>query len=359
MSFLTDLFNAPFAFDFHAVMRRLETTFRSAPRWGESVRPSDEPIRLGQDAEMSFPPTAVRGFLPPTAERPGRLSVAFFGLFGPMGPLPLHLTEYARERARHGGDRTLASFIDLFHHRMLTLFHRAWSRAQPTASRDRAGADRFGIYLASLMGMGLPGQWEQVAESLPFGLQYAGHFVTPTRHPDGLVSMINHYFRVPVAVEEFVGQWLDIPADARMQLGRSPEVSTLGRTTILGARVFGSQHKFRLVLGPLRRAEYERMLPGGVGLQRLTAMVRSYVGQELDWDLRLILEPKEHDRAVLGRAGRLGWTTRIGPRRAARPEDLIVHPDTQRTERLRSSRRERSAEPHHPSSAAALHTSSA
>ena len=60
-----------------------------------------------------------------------------FGLLGPNGPLPLHLTEYARERLRHAGDPTLSRFLDIFHHRFLALFYRAWAQAQPHVNRDR------------------------------------------------------------------------------------------------------------------------------------------------------------------------------------------------------------------------------
>ena len=45
-----------------------------------------------------------------------------FGLLGPNGPLPLHLTEYVRERLRHHADPTFARFLDLFHHRFALFF---------------------------------------------------------------------------------------------------------------------------------------------------------------------------------------------------------------------------------------------
>src|SRR6478609_2460492 len=72
-----------------------------------------------------------------------RLYVTFGGMFGPQGPLPLHLTEYARDRIINSADPTFARFLDIFHHRMLSLVYRAWADAQPTVQFDRPESDRF------------------------------------------------------------------------------------------------------------------------------------------------------------------------------------------------------------------------
>ncbi|HLV65232.1 MAG TPA: type VI secretion system baseplate subunit TssG, partial [Polyangiaceae bacterium] len=98
------LAEAPYSLDFHQALRRLECARRDLPRLGEALRPSDEPVRLGQDPSLSFAPSAVSAYRAAAAGRPARLSVTFFGLFGPQGPLPLHMTEYVRERIRHAGD---------------------------------------------------------------------------------------------------------------------------------------------------------------------------------------------------------------------------------------------------------------
>jgi hypothetical protein len=84
-----------------------------------------------------------------------RVDVRMFGLFGPNGPLPLHMTAFARERRLHKGDHTFQAFADLFHHRLLLLFYRAWAQAQPTASLDRPRDDRFAGYVGSLIGVGV------------------------------------------------------------------------------------------------------------------------------------------------------------------------------------------------------------
>ncbi len=90
------------------------------------------------------------------AQEDARHDVAIysFGLFGPNGPLPTHLTEYVHERIVHHQDHSLAAFADIFHHRATLLFYRAWADAQPAVSLDRADNSRFVDYLACLAGIG-------------------------------------------------------------------------------------------------------------------------------------------------------------------------------------------------------------
>lgn len=333
VGWLRALAEAPHAFDFHQLMRRVEATFRDLPRWGEAQKPRDEPLRLGQDPSFDFVPSAVRAFTPPTDTRAARLAVGFLGMFGAQGPLPLHLTEYARERIRQVGDPTFAAFVDLFHHRMLVLFHRAWARSRPVVSRDRHEDDRFRTYVGATFGLG--------ADARPTGavpdrasLQFAGLFAMASRPPDGLRAVLSGYFERPVEVQEFVGEWLTIHEDERFRLGHSAKVSSLGRTAVLGARVFSRSHKFRVRLGPLREADFPRFLPGAEGLSRVAALVRAYAGPELAWDLELIPAADALAPLRLGRSGRLGLTATLGPPRAdLRRPSVVVDPATQSTER--------------------------
>ncbi|PTT77680.1 type VI secretion system baseplate subunit TssG, partial [Pelomonas sp. HMWF004] len=155
-AFWQQLSQSPWQHDFFQTLRRLESLHPERPRLGTARRPQDEALRLGQVPDLSFAPAALHSASPPEAGSAGRIDVRFFGLFGPNGPLPLHLTEYARERLMHAGDAGFTRFADLFHHRLLLLFYRAWSQAQPTSSLDRPGDDRFSAFVGSLVGIGTP-----------------------------------------------------------------------------------------------------------------------------------------------------------------------------------------------------------
>jgi type VI secretion system protein ImpH len=297
------------------------------PRVGWSLRPVDDPVRLGQQPSLAFAPSALASFDLGKNGSPPRLSGYFFGLLGPNGPLPTHLTEYAYDRLRNAHDPTFVRFLDVFHHRMLTLFYRAWASARPTVSFDRPDADWFGSYLASLCGLGMESLRNRDALPDLAKLHYVGRLACQTRHAEGLQAMIEGFFRLPARIKEFVGAWMDLPENGLCRLGGAPETGTLGMTAIAGARVWGCQQKFRIVLGPVDFAHYRRLLPGGESLRRLVALVRNYTGDELNWDLNLILKREEVPASKLGGAGRLGWSTWLGRRQAeSDADDLMLDP---------------------------------
>jgi len=316
----------PERFDFFQALRLIECLYADRPRLGTGKMASDDPVRLGQEPEMDFAPATLRSC---KTGRSGidRLTVRFLGLFGPNGPLPLHLTEYARQRLHHHGDPTFTAFADIFHHRMLCLFYRAWAASQPTVMRDRPNAGRDGFYVGSLLGLAPKPMRERDAVNDLAKFHYAGLLAGQTRHPDGLGALLGDYFGYPVVVEEYVGEWMEIAPADQSRLGASPRLATLGQSTIAGARVWGCQHKFRLVLGALGLEQYRAMLPGGGELAELVALVRNYAGDELAWDVNLILAGAEIPSARLDGATQLGWTSWLGDRAGPiAAYDLMLNP---------------------------------
>src|SRR5262245_16265061 len=153
VTFLAALAEAPYRHDFYQTLRKLECLHSGKPRWGKALRPIDEPVRLGQEPDLAFAPAPIAAFEAGANGKPPRLQIRLFGLLGPNGPLPIHLTEFARGRLRNVGDPTLCRFLDLFNHRFLALFYRAWAQSQPHVNRDRPKEDRFAAYIASFFGM--------------------------------------------------------------------------------------------------------------------------------------------------------------------------------------------------------------
>ncbi|MGR3320314.1 MAG: type VI secretion system baseplate subunit TssG [Pseudooceanicola sp.] len=308
---------------FHA-LRVLEGAFPDAPRIGNSRRPKDDRIRLGQEAEMSFPPSSIKSFETPAGTRPGRLTNRFFGLFGPNGPLPLHLTEYARARLRHHRDPTLVAFANMLTHRMMSLFYRAWRSGQPAPSFDRGDNDAFERKVAAISGF--HGEAMRGKDAFPdlAKRHFAGLLSQGPRNAEGLVAILEAFFGTRVRLQQFVGSWLTLEPDDRWQLGAP---ARLGQTTSIGERVWSRGAKFRLRIGPLSLAEYERLLPGGESLERLRAIVRNYVGDTLDWDVNLVLRAEDKPAPILGETVRLGHTGWIGAGKPGQDaDDLFVEP---------------------------------
>ena len=312
----------PFAFDFFEAMRRVECAWEQMPRLGTATRPADEPVRLGQKPHLEFAPAMIANVEPIAA---GRLKILgyFLGLYGPHGPLPLHFTEYVHDRIVNSRDTTLAGFADIFHHRMLELFYRAWANPRPTVHYDRPQSDRFAFYVAALMGLASPAlrdrdEWPDRAK-----LYFAGALALGTKTRGGLELMLADYLALPVHIKECVGEWLPVEHHERLRLG-DPQTARLG-TNVLGAQVWSTQHKFRIVVGPVDIGDLLQYLPGTPSLARLRAAVLNHVGYEYSWDIQFIIRRSRVPAVKLGQFGHLGWSSWVAPPRdGADIDDVII-----------------------------------
>ena len=330
----------PWRFDFYQTLRHIESANPQWPRLGEALRPSDEPIRVVQPAELTFAPAPIYG-LTLHGDGPPRLSQRIFGLLGPNGPMPLHMTELARERTQHHGDPGLQRFMDLLNHRFTLLFYRAWAQAQPSLSLDRPGDQYFARRLGALSGLANETQRQRDAAGDAAKLHFTGRLARQTRDADGLLNWCRSEFDAPVRIEQWQGHWMPLARDERTRIrsrGNPERGQQLGRGAVLGNTVWDVQHKFRIVVGPLREARYHAFLPGGKDLARLQAMVRQWVGLEFEWDLKLILARPDVPRLSVGRSGELGRSCWLGRyKKPGDADDLVI--DVERTLKHNSRRR--------------------
>ncbi len=323
-------------FDFYYTLRHVDASIPGALPLGRALRPRDEPLRLTQQASLIFAPATLYQYKAGVAAHGfGRLAVHHFGLFGPNGPLPQHLTEYVQERVLHYKDETIARFCDIFQHRMILLSYRAWADCQSTTSLDNVDRDHFGRYVSSLIGLGQASLKHRDAVPDHLKLHHAGHLARLTRNPEGLVRALAALVRVPVALQEYCLQWLRLATSDqtrlhsiatageggqhRIELGSAS--SRLGQGAVIGQKVPDVQHKFRLKIGAMSLAEFERYLPGSVRFLQVRDWVRNYLGVELAWDAQLILKCDEVPALKLGEYGRLGWTSWLGMPQGKRLRD--------------------------------------
>jgi type VI secretion system protein ImpH len=321
------LATAPFEFDFFHLVRLLECTHPGMPRVGRSLSPRQDPIRFGQNPSLVFAPASLQSFSPATDELPARLQVYFLGLFGPNGPLPFHLTEFAHERLYSNRDPSLSRFLDVFHHRMLSLFYRAWADSRKAVDLDRPAESRHSRYFGSFFGLGLPSMCDRDAVPDWAKLFFTGRLAAPNRNQEGLESILAEDFGVPVKLVTFFGQWMNLPPGSLCSLGSTPENGLLGETAVVGSRLWVGHFKFQIRIGPLRFLEFCRLLPNGRLFKRLTDWVLNYVGREFVWDANLILKAAEVPETRLGQLGSgglLGWTTWLKSRPFREDADDLV-----------------------------------
>lgn len=304
--------------DLPAVSRRLPV--------GYATPPDRELLRFRAVLSRSFPPAEVARIEPGNANEGAEMDVAFMGLTGPLGVLPEHYLDLIYQRLRLR-DHALRDFFDLFNHRSLSLFYRAWEKYRPAVAYERAqpagdSQDPLTRIVGCLVGMGTQGLSDRLALPDQAIRAYGGYFARTPRSAWTLEAVLRDHFGIAVKIEQFVGRWLEIEPDQCTRLPGegvpSGQFNRLGVDTVLGTRAWDASGKFRIRLGPMDYRIYRRFLPTAKradgALAALADFVGLYAGVDREFDVQLVLSGSEVPRlsAGLGTDGiepRLGWTT--------------------------------------------------
>lgn len=333
------LFAEGYRFEFIQALRLLEQ-FDSSIQGKASSEPAPghEPFKLRSAVGFNFPASEIDHIQPPAfhGDKP-ELIANFFSLAGSSAPLPDWVAELLMQQMRHH-DTGLRDFLDIFHHRLLSLLyrvrlrHRPWldpalsvpdiaSSPSPNSSQVRS-QNRMAGYLLSFSGLGL----HELRNRLPISdeeiLPYAGLLWQRPRSSVGLQLILTHAFSVGISVIQMIGVWRTLEPDSWTRLGAlrangkfflrsTGQNNALGHSAMLGTRAWDPQGRFDIVLGPLTFGQFQDFLPGGLLYRKLFALVRLYAGEHLDCGLRLRLTPSEVPKTHLGKS-RLGWTSWLG-----------------------------------------------
>ncbi len=306
------LFEYPFEFDFFQAVRLLHLILNDREGVGRIAKPGEEPVRFQMRQSLEFPASAIHAIS--SESDPPRMTAAFLGLTGVQGVLPHHYTEYILARAQ-AKDYALAAFLDLFNHRILSLFYRAWEKHSFPARFQLAAAknetDDITDYLFDWIGLGTKNLRGRMALRDQALLRYAGLLGQRPASAISLTAILRDYFGVEVEIEEFVGAWYTLSEDDQCDLARDALNNALGEGAIAGDAVWDPQGGFCVQLGPLPLARFVSFLPGSTTLEELRDLVRFYVGPILQFDLQLILRSHEVPWCRLGDESpsgpRLGW----------------------------------------------------
>ncbi len=335
------LFHEPFRFEFFQAVRLLERLEEGREPVGRDTRPGHESVRFVARLGLTFPASAIHDLRTAVADRdlapPGTpiMTVAFMGLTGPMGVLPTFYTEkligeFLRcRRIKRDSIPALAAFLDLFNHRLISLYYRAWDKHHPFSAWDRAAREPLDRAVFSLAGLRLPATHEAALVAGESLLYYAGLFASRRRHAAGLEDLLKGYFGQPVEVIQFVGRWLSLGPGDRSRLSARGMNNQLHVNLTLGSRVRDEQGKFRLRVGPLSYTRYTEFLPGRPAFQALVKIARLYIGPEYEFDVQLVLRAEDVPRCRPGatRGGaQLRRTTWLTSREATEDIDNMIFP---------------------------------
>ena len=262
-------------------------------------------LRFRTETSLGFPASEVHRYRPVDPDAPAEeqeqardeLTVNFMGLTGPSGALPHPYTELLIERRMLYRDLGLHAFLDLFSHRAIALFYSAWRKYRFWLAAEDKEPEGFTRNLLDLAGVGLGSLRERIGKEETDGLDesmfafYAGLLSQKPLSAQAMVTVIEGFFGVPAKLEQFVGQWIEVPEHEQTMLGG--EVCELGLSAFVGDRMWDRQTKIGLRLGPMRRQKFDRLLPGNAGARALRSLVHFMVGHGLSCDVTLALDRRD------------------------------------------------------------------
>ena len=306
----TRLFNEFFRFSFYRAVALWERLNPTRKPLGETLDPKEEAIRFSVKPGLSFPPSDISNLQQTGSQAQAKMEVRFLGLIGPLGVLPHWFNDLAAARAQ-AKDFALIDFLDIFHHRLVTLFYLAWKRYNFAVNYQPGANDRLSWNLLSLIGLGTEGMRGRIGVSEESLLFCSGLLARRVPSAAAVEAAVQYMAGADAEVHQFIERMIPLePADCT-QLGFAN--ASLGMSTICGSYVRECQAKFRIHLGPIGYRQFARFLPGGDLLKPIFSLVRYMVGIEYEFEIRIFLKAEEVPGCTLGAtkadSPRLGWST--------------------------------------------------
>ena len=318
----------PYRFDFFQAVRLLERLLPERTSVGGLTAPAAEVAHFGAHASLAFPASQIQAMDWP-ANEPAKMTVNFMGLTGPEGVLPNPYTSLIIERLR-SSDASARDFFDIFNHRIIALFYRAWRKYRFDVAYERGERDRFSRQLLSLVGIGTEGLRGRQAIPDEALVYYAGLLGQKPRSAQALRQILADYFNVPVEIEQFSGGWYRLDADNQSQMSDdSNESDRLGSGAVVGDEVWNQQSRVRIAMGPLSLERYQDFLPDGPCWEPLRAWARFFSNEQFDFEIKLVLEREQVPGCELGAVEatgpRLGWVSWVKSKPLGRdPGDTVL-----------------------------------
>ncbi len=312
----------PHEFEF---LQLLHLIMRLAPERvaiGRQGPPRQEAVALRPSLSLAFPVADIEsaGWREDAATPRGQLhlTTTFLGLYGSDSPLPTHFTEALLPE--QPDDELVRGFLDLFHHRLLSLLFRVWEKYRYYVTLRPTADDPISFALRGLSGVATTDTLERLGVPPLRLFRYAGLLNQRPRSAVGLEGLLSDYFGgAPCAVISCVGRWLPLSPGQQNRLGRAncglgaePAPGHPPGVLLLGERKHDRSGKFRIRIGPVGLREFEQFIPGQPGAEELRRIVSYFLSDPLLFEVEVILrgeEVPEQQFAERGVIGRLGWSS--------------------------------------------------
>ena len=303
-----------YRFNYFQAIKLLESLYEKRPHIGHLGPVREEVLRLRPNDELSFSPADIHRIEAEDDEGDPKwtLYANFLGLYGPNTASPMYIAEMIAQCPRDTDP--LRDFLDIFNHRILSLYYRAWKKNNLSASLTKDHKDAFSRILFAMIGQDIEApcdDWKVPPERL---LRYSTYFSSNSRPACGLENLIADYFELDdVDIIQFSPRRFAPPASAISRLTVTGEGGCLGESFVLGQTITDVSGQFRVKLGGLTMQQFLSFQPGNTQYEEMEFLVNMYVKHQLGFSLELHLLPNQGGPAKLsaldpvGRLGRSAW----------------------------------------------------
>ncbi len=304
------LYKEPYLFEFHKAVQILELLDLYKLPLGKGVDAENEAVKIKSRVHFDSLRSDIYS-LEETESQTPVMNVNFMGIAGVQGPLPFPYSEVIVQRKR-AGDASLQDFLDIFNHRLASILHLA--RKQSTVSLYSQTPDKtpHAAALRAFLGIAQKSTQDRMAVPDRGFMQFAGAIWRQPHSREGLARMLSIYFKVPVKIEECVGQRLPIDPEHQTRIGTSGQWQVLGQTAALGAAVWDYQSHFRVVLGPLDAMKFQDFLPSGTLFKELVDFTAFCAPPQMTFEIELQIKKNDTIALKLDDQHQLGWRSWLG-----------------------------------------------
>ncbi|CAM2011510.1 type VI secretion system baseplate subunit TssG [Acanthopleuribacter pedis] len=319
---------------FLQLIRLLENAERDRPAVGDTPEPNREVVRFRGRVDFGFPGAQVDQ-LEATGAAVGEgpayvLTSRVLTLLGRFGPMPSVYSERIMRRLSEG-DEAGREFLDVFHHRLVTLWIKICKAIQPELNAVPAAESDYLRQLFAFAGLGLDSFKDPFG---PVDTALLGGVGLPTRvriPAEDLARLVRFHFGVTCRVKPFVGGPLTVSREDRAVLS-ARHGARLGCSGALGKRAWDCNSRFAVCLENLSLARLADFCPGGADYAALVRLLRFHSGADLDFRLELQIAPLQPRGALLtaseGTGGAaLGWNTLLAASAPLTPAVVTLYPD--------------------------------
>ena len=311
--------------NFFQFCQLLELHAPTQPLFGSLDTPS-ESVRFKPLPKVGFPSTEMavveldddRPLAPPS------IRTTFLGVYGVNAAMPHHFIEDII--LRREGSEAVAAFLDIFNHRITTLFYRSWRKYRYPVGFRPGGIDTMSRYLLSLGGFGIGNA--EYKQGVPPSrlLSMLGLLTQRTRTADGLAGVLRQLLPgASVVIKEFHPVWVQLeqPQGLGSKNSHGTRQRGLGDGHVVGRSVMDKTQTVQVTIRPTDAAQANALLPDTETHTDMLCLLRAYLGYKVNAELKMELSALIAPQLSLGKTAtnngemqskpRLAWTALLKP----------------------------------------------